>query len=416
MRGETSSIAYNTVNDSRRAWVIVFAAFVGSFVSFGVAYSFGVFLAPLKAEFHSNHAVMSALFSTMSALSFLLAPITGGLADRFGPRPVVAAGAVFAGAGLVTAASVHSLPLLFTTYGIGVGLAVACTYIPAIATVGAWFKVRRDIALGVAISGIGCGTLVVAPVSGVLVARYGWRASFEILGWSSAVLLLISAVLLTRPPATAQPKKLNIGDRLRTRSFFLLYTSELFSGIAIYVSFVFLAPYATGIGATSLAAASLLGYVGAASTVGRLGLNALAPRFGLLTMYRISYAILLAGFGFWLTAHSYSSLILFALVMGTGYGGIAAMIPAVAASLFGTDNLGELLGVLFTGLGAACLVGPPLAGALVDYTHDYQSSVFVGAAASVLALAFVIPLHGPLFVEAPVALSPAVVPESDQPL
>ena len=68
------------------------------------------------------------------------------------------------------------------------------------------------------------------------------------------------------------------------------------------------------------------------------------------------------------------------------------MAPPVAAAIFGVAGLGELLGIMFTGFGLACIVGPPLAGVLVDYTHDFKWPVFVAAAAAVLALLFVIPL------------------------
>jgi MFS family permease len=132
--------------------------------------------------------------------------------------------------------------------------------------------------------------------------------------------------------------------------------------------------------------------MGASSVVGRLGLNALAPRFGLLAMYRVAYVLLLVSFAVWIMAGSYLSLVFFALIMGVGYGGIAAMAPAVVTSLFGIEGLGELLGVVFTGWGVACLVGPPLAGVLMDFTHDYRWPVFVGAAATLLALITVIPL------------------------
>src|SRR5271155_2780330 len=111
----------NSGLDSRRAWIVVFAAFLGSFVSFGIAYTFGVFLKPMELEFHTGHAVISSVFSTAMVLSFFLSPLTGNLADRYGPRPRVAAGAVFMCAGLVITGRNHSLPLLFVTYGIGVG-------------------------------------------------------------------------------------------------------------------------------------------------------------------------------------------------------------------------------------------------------------------------------------------------------
>jgi MFS family permease len=137
----------------------------------------------------------------------------------------------------------------------------------------------------------------------------------------------------------------------------------------------------------------LIGYIGASSVIGRLGLNALAPRFGLLNMYKAAFAFLLCSYGFWLTAHSYTSLVLFGLVMGVGYGGIAAMAPAVAASIFGVEGLGELLGVFFTGFGVACLIGPTAAGVLVDHTGDYKWPVFVAAAASIAGLVVIFPLR-----------------------
>lgn len=333
---------------------------------------------------------MSALFSTITVLSFVAAPLTGKIADRYGPRPVVATGALLLGGGLVLAAHVHSFPLLFLTYGIGLGGAVACTYIPSVSAVGEWFKVHRDIALGIAISGIGCGTLVAAPLSAMLIERYGWRTVFAIFGWVGAALLLLCSLLLSRPPVVGEKKELDIAARVRTRAFAIQYICLLFSGIAVYVSFVFLPAYANHIGASRVAGAELVGYIGASSVVGRLGLDALAPRFGLIRMYQAAYLVLLISFAVWLRANSYAELVIFALLMGVGYGGIAAMSPAVAASAFGIEGLGELLGILFTGFGIACLVGPPVAGFLVDRLHDSKLPVFVAAAASVLGLFSVI--------------------------
>jgi MFS family permease len=164
--------------------------------------------------------------------------------------------------------------------------------------------------------------------------------------------------------------------------------------IAIYISFVFLPVFAGDIGSSRVAAAGLIGYIGAASVGGRLGLGTLAPRFGLMRMYQGSYLILLISFGVWLTAGSYTTLVVFALLMGVGYGGIAAMAPAVAAFTFGIEGLGELLGILFTGFGVAALCGPPAAGILIDHFHDYKLPVFVGAGVSVLALLFATLLQG----------------------
>ena len=169
--------ASNSGIDSPRAWIIVLAAFFVSFVGFGVMYTFGVFLKPIGATFGASHATMTAIFSTLSVLSFFLAPSAGDLADRIGPRYVVGAGALMMGGGLLLTARAHYFPLVFVTWGVCVGAAVACVYIPSVAAVGEWFKEHRDIALGIAISGIGCGTLVAAPLAARLTVLFGWRTA-----------------------------------------------------------------------------------------------------------------------------------------------------------------------------------------------------------------------------------------------
>jgi MFS family permease len=336
---------------------------------------------------------MSAIFSTLTVLSFFLGPVAGDVADRIGPRYVVGTGALLMGAGLLLTARVQSFSMLFVTYGVLVGSAMACIYIPSVAAVGEWFKVRRDIALGIAISGIGCGTLVAAPLAAYLTTRFGWRTAFELFGWASMAILLGCAALISRPPVLRSRDTANVPAMLRTRTFALLYVCLIFDGIAIYIPFVFITAYAMDLGASHAAGAALIGYIGAASVVGRLGLNALAPRFGLLNVYKASYVIVLASCSIWLVSHSYPMLVAFAIVLGVGYGGIAAMTPAVAAARFGIEGLGELLGILFTSFGVACLVGPPLAGVLADATHDYKWPVFVAAAAAFAAVGTAIALR-----------------------
>jgi MFS family permease len=385
--------ARNTGVDSPRAWLIVVAAFLASFVAFGVSYSFGIFLKPMAIEFGVSHAVMSTLFSVLTVLSLFLSPLTGDISDHIGPRPVMAAGALLMGGGLILTARVHYFPLVFLTYGLGAGSAVACVYVPSVAAVGEWFKIHRDIALGIAISGIGCGTLVAAPVAAMLIGRYGWRATFEIFGVLSAALLLVCAALIATPPVVESKARTGVMAKIRTPTFALLYSGFFFAGAAIFISFFYLPEFAIKDGATQVAAAGLVGYIGAASVVGRLGLNALAPRFGLLSVFQVSYAALLASYVFWLGGHSYTSLIWYCIVLGVAYGGIVAMSPAMLAQFFGIDGLGELFGFLLTAFGLASVAGPPLAGLLIDLTGDLKWPPLLAALSAAAALATIIPLR-----------------------
>jgi MFS family permease len=199
-------------------------------------------------------------------------------------------------------------------------------------------------------------------------------------------ILLGCAMLLSRPPILRSNDTVNVWAMMRTRTFVLLYLALVFDGISIYTAFVFISPFAMDLGATHVAGAALISYIGASSVVGRLGLNTLAPRFGLINVYKTCYWILLASCLIWIMSYRYPMLVVFALVMGVGYGGIAAMTPAVAAARFGIEGLGELLGFLFTAFGVACLIGPPLAGVLVDSTHDFRWPAYVAVASAVVAL------------------------------
>ncbi len=67
-------------------------------------------------------------------------------------------------------------------------------------------------------------------------------------------------------------------------------------------------------------------------------------------MYKLSVLLLVSCF-IWFYGHSCGAVIVFALVMSMGYGGIAAMTPAVAAAGFGIEGLGVLLGFLITAHG-----------------------------------------------------------------
>jgi len=55
---------------------------------------------------------------------------------------------------------------------------------------------------------------------------------------------------------------------------------------------------------------------------------------------------------------------IFAVVLGIGYGSRISAVPGVLIEYFGLQNVGTLLGVFFTASGLSALLGPLLAGPL----------------------------------------------------
>ena len=324
------------------------------FVVFGVAYSFGAFFESMSDEFGAGSAATSAVFSLTAFCYYLLGLVSGRAMDRFGPKPLLVVAAVAMLVGLSLTAAVDRLWLGYVTYGPGVGIGVACGYVP-----------RSDLALRLAHG----------------IRRFRYREC--------------------RPPArlrrlghpTASPAhraaSLPLGGVVRTPAFGLLYVSTLLASLALFVPFVLLPPFAENAGVPPVASAALVGLIGLASVLGRLAIGAIADRFGLVRSYRVCFAVVAASFLIWLVATEYRLLVVFAIVLGIGYGGCTALNPAVLAQMFGVDRLGGLVGLMYTSAGIGTLIGPLAAGFLIDVTGTYRWAIagcFVLATAGALAL------------------------------
>ena len=164
------------------------------------------------------------------------------------------------------------------------------------------------------------------------------------------------------------------------------------ASVALFVPLVFLPSFAGALGADPVAGAALVGVVGVASVLGRLAIGALADRLGRIRTYQASYAILAASFALGVPAGSYPALVAFAAVLGVGYGGWIALQPAVIADLFGLRGLGGVVGLIYTAGGVGALVGPPLAGLLIDGSAGYGGAVARAAVAGLGAFLALLPL------------------------
>jgi len=370
--------------DSRRAWGIVGAAFAAMFVAFGIAYSYGAFLEELRADFGAGRAVGAVFFSLTSLLYFGLGGVTGAAADRFGPRRVLLVGAGALALGLVATARAGSLGVALVAYGLGVGIAVACAYVPMVALVGGWFEQRRTLALGVAVAGIGVGTLALPPATAALIEAIGWRDSYLVLAAVGVTTLVACAFAAAPAPRGDAGGGTRLGVALHDPGYRWLYLSSVLVSVALFVPFVHLPAYAEERGIDPVPAAGLIGAIGIASVVGRVALGAIAGSGGLLRVFQGCFAAMGASFAlWWIAGSSYAGMLAFAVVLGIGYGGFVALAPAVLAARFGIANLGSLLGVLYTGAGIGSAVGPPAAGAVIDaagYAPAIAASLVIGLA------------------------------------
>ncbi len=212
--------------------MIATTAFFTCFIVYGVQYSFGAFFKSIATDLGAGRADTAAIFSVNMFVSSLVGAVAGYLTDRFGPRPLVAAAALAVGVGLALTSRIDRLWQGYLTYGVAIGIASGCSFIPMVAAVSGWFERRRNAAIGLTVSGIGCGTLFVVPLIGVLIHRYGWRDSYLILGIVSAALLALCAMILERAPAPQVRTRTRLGEVARTPPFIMLCLAGTLSNVA----------------------------------------------------------------------------------------------------------------------------------------------------------------------------------------
>lgn len=369
-------------------WLVVLAAFTVTLLGFGSAYTFSAFFASLQREFAASRGQASLVFSLAGFLYFGAGIVSGPLADRIGSRVLAVAGMVVLGAGLVLAGAARSLTEVCLAYGLGVGLGIGLSYVPVLGAVQRWFERRRGLASGLAVSGIGVGTLVMPPLASWLITHLGWRASYVVLGCLVAAVGAGVSCLIANDPRehglgpdgdppgsrseTPQPQGSSLRDAVRSPRFLALYVACLFCSFGVFVPFVHLVPYALDQGISQSSAVWILGGIGIGSTAGRFCLGGLADRFGRHRSLLAVFVGMALAMGVWALSVQAWQLVVFAIVYGVFYGGWVALLPAVVMDDFGGRNVGGIIGVLYTSVAFGTLVGPSAAGFAFDVTRSYN--------------------------------------------
>ena len=377
-------------------WWVVAGAFLCMFTGYAVAYSFAAFFVALESEFGARRGETALVFSISAFLYFLLGFPAGLIADRTGPRPVVIGGLLLIAAGLVAASQATALWQVYAGYGLGVGVGIGLSYVPSVAAVQRWFVRRRGTASGIAVAGIGVGTLVGAPLAHALIHTVGWRQTWLVMAALTAVGAAISGLLVRPAPerygltpdgdppppggGSTVPAGLALGEAVRTGPFWAIYVGALLMSFGLFAPFVHLAPYARDVGLGEAFGVMLIVLLGVGSTVGRFLFASITGWLGRKHSFGLMYVGAGAMLVMWTLSSSAWALVVFALVFGAFYGGFVAIAPSLAADYFGGRALGSILGALYSGVAFGALLGAPAAGYAYDFFGSYTGAILAGAA------------------------------------
>jgi OFA family oxalate/formate antiporter-like MFS transporter len=365
-------------------------------------YAWTLFVNPIEAKHHWGLSAIQLAFSVFVVVETWLVPVEGWLVDRFGPRPVVAGGAVCAALGWLLDAHASSLAMLYVAAAI-TGIGAGCVYGTCVGNALKWFPDRRGLAAGLTAAGYGSGAaLSVVPVA-QMIQNSGYEQAFMSFGLFQGACIFVLALFMVRPQpprgAVAKPRHVTskvdytTGQMLRTPVFWVLYAMFVAVAAGGLMAAAQIGPIATDYGLSKLPV-SLAGLTLPLLTM-TLSINNLCngftrPLCGFIadrigrenTMFVVYIGQGLALLGLVKFGHQPVAFMVFSALVFVFWGEIFSGFPAVCADTFGAGHAAANAGTLYTAKGTAALL-VPLASLLSGGGH--WNRVF--AAAAVVSIA-----------------------------
>jgi MFS transporter, OFA family, oxalate/formate antiporter len=375
------------VSEFAKGWRPLAAALIGvacgaSPIPFNVL---PLVLGPVTNEFGWSFAEAAAGVTIFGIIASLLAPVFGGLADRFGVRPV-AIGSLLAFA--VTFASFYLLPgslngwyLFWALLGI---VGIGSTPVTWSRAVSMWFSKNRGLALGIMLLGTSLSALVVPQIAQRAIDAFGWRGAFPATALLPLLVAIPLALLWFREPlpherpagvsdASGRLTGLTLGQTLRGYRFWVLLASILVIAMAYGGAHIHMAQIVALHGFSAKVAASVLGVVALGILAGRIIVGLLFDRFWAPGV--AAPAMLLPAFACYLlmgTEPALAQVMLGGFLLGFAAGAESDVIAFLAARYFGMAHYGKIYGALYMPFGIGSAISPIVYGRVRDVSGSYD--------------------------------------------
>jgi sugar phosphate permease len=418
-------------------WFVLSLCFLTTLTSSGVRSSPSVLIHPLEAEFDWSRTLIASAISMNLLLFGIAAPISGFLIDRFGPRKVMLGSLMLLIAGVSGTMVMTEFWQFFLVWGVIVGLGAGGVGSVLTATVGnRWFVARRGLALGILGSASSTGQIIFLPLFMAMITYAGWRmGSMALIVVAISLLPLIYLFMRDDPSevglepyGAGQPGAASSGSATSLRGIPAKNATITARGVVSHPTFWLLAgsffvcggtangligthliPHEIEIGIPQIAAASLLGLMGALNMVGTIFsgwmIDRVQPQRWLALVYAMrGVSLLLLPF-----VQGYFGLVIFAVIYGLDWFATVPPSMALTADTFGKQNVGKVYGWIFMSHQVGAAIMASAAGALRTFMGDYQFAFLSGGVIAMIAAGLALqikPVQRPA-TSAPAAPQPA---------
>lgn len=362
-------------------------------VSLGVRHTFGLFLQPVTMDQGWGRETFAFAIALQNLVWGASQPFTGVIADRYGAKPVVAAGAVLYGLGLYAMSQVAGETVFILGAGVLIGLGLSGTTFPVI--FGAISRLvapqQRSLAMGITMSVGSFGQFAMLPLSLGLITVFEWQTALIILAGLTLAMLPLALGIRNMPAKPASVEEdvtfsRALRDAFGTRDFWLLSLGFFACGfqvvfIAIHLP-AFLADEGIGNGVATTVLA-LIGLVNIAGTyyAGLWGGRHRKPM--LLSWIYLGRAVVIAAFV--LLPVTSTTAYIFGALMGLFWLSTVPLTNGTIAAVWGVKHMSMLGGIVFFAHQLGSFAGGWMGGWLYDQTGSYDLAWTIAIALSLIA-------------------------------
>lgn len=401
-------------------WWIVAAGFALQVLHGGLLFhGFTVYFVPLQAEFGWTRALLSSGFSLTRLESGILGPLQGWAVDRLGPRRIVIVGILIFGGGFVLFGGIQSIFMFFVAFVLMALGSSLGGFLAVSATVTNWFARKRATAMGIAMTGMGVGGLLVPGLAWSM-TTFGWRPTAVASGLIIWLVGIPAALLLRHKPeqygylpdgaqaspiveraqrsavATAHREEaatpehgFTAREALRTPAFWLLSGGHASALLVVSSVSIHQVPHMVQQMQLSLeAAGGVVAYLMVMTVAGQIAGGYVADRVNkraLLVACMLGHA---SGLLFLAYATTVVHLVMFGTLHGLAWGIRGPTIQSLRADFFGRGSFGTILGFSSLVIMMGMMVAPIFAGWLADLRGDYRLAFTILALLTALGSVF----------------------------
>ncbi|MGD2060742.1 MAG: MFS transporter [Acidimicrobiia bacterium] len=346
-------------------------------------YSFGVLLDPIIADTGWSEPAVAGAFSSSAVISGFGALAGGWVLDRWGSRLVFLTAALVGGGALFLAASATSPAAFAAGAAIGGGALASLGFYHVTQTVAVRISPgSQDRAIAVLTIWGAFASAIYIPLTAWLVTQLDWRFTVRILASSTAVTLLLGALVVdTRTRRRGAPLSLlaDVGRTVRSVPARRFLASQALAGLGVGTILVYQVPAMTSAGLALGAASFWAGFRGFAQLGGRLPLMLLVRRLGVASALRLAYTAIAIGSLALAFSGNQVMAATYAVVAGFGIGAVSPLVGMHSKDVFGQASLGTAMGLVSLVFLLASAIGPTGAAWVAEATGSRAVPVAISA-------------------------------------